>query len=228
VTERPACNCLEPQYTSQSWPALWLHAERQDTACEAWGRLLELIDRAVEDGREELAPGRDLGWEQWAQIVTLPPTIAKLKRVKRLILYGSGLVRVPPEVGEMTALREFDAYTSYRLHWLPYEITRCRRLAESRISTRALYGNYKYRPPFPRLPQMIDVVIPGRCSVCEGPFDRVGPRQCWISLRVATDVLPLLVHACSAECIGKLPAPASGYVQRPHQGGSGVAQPPPK
>ena len=89
--------------------------------------------------------------EMRIQIVTLPPTIAKLKSVKVLYLVGSHLVRIPPEFGELTRLEEFDAYTSYRLHWLPYEITRYRRLKRSRISTLTLYGNYKYRPPFPRL-----------------------------------------------------------------------------
>src|SRR4051794_934109 len=93
-----------------------------------------------------------LGWEKYNQIVVLPPTIAKLKSVKVLSLYRSNLVRIPPEIGEMTSLEEFDPYTSYRLHWLPYEITRCQNLKRSRVSPRALFGNYKYRPPFPRLP----------------------------------------------------------------------------
>jgi hypothetical protein len=33
----------------------------------------------------------------------------------------------------------------------PYEITRCTKLDQSSVSTRALYGNYKFRPPFLRL-----------------------------------------------------------------------------
>jgi hypothetical protein len=81
---------------------------------------------------EKLAPGEE------TQIVTLPSTIAKLKSVKRLFLYGSSLVRVPPEIGEMSTLEVFDSYTSYRLHWFPYEITRCPKLRHSRVSTRAL------------------------------------------------------------------------------------------
>lgn len=40
------------------------------------------------------------------------------------MLYGSNLVRIPPEIGAMTSLEEFTPYTSYRLHWVPYEITR--------------------------------------------------------------------------------------------------------
>jgi hypothetical protein len=69
--------------------------------------------------------------------------------VKVLKLYGSALVRIRPEIGEMAALETIDLYTSYRLHWFPFEITRCSRLRDSTVSTRALYGNYKYRPPFP-------------------------------------------------------------------------------
>ena len=121
---------------------------------------------------------------------------------------------------------EFDPYTSRCLHWFPYEITRCKNLKRSRVSTRCLYGNYKYRPPFPRLPQVAAALTPIACSVCGGPFFQQGPLQAWISLRVATDVLPLLVHACSHTCIKNLPKPADGYVQGPHQGGLDVEQPP--
>jgi hypothetical protein len=35
------------------------------------------------------------------RIVTLPSTIAKLKAVKHLELYGSHLVRIPPEIGDV-------------------------------------------------------------------------------------------------------------------------------
>ena len=45
-------------------------------------------------------------------------------------------------------------------------------------------------------------------------------------LRVATDVLPLLVHACSDGYICRLPQPAEGYVQSSHTGGNKVRQPP--
>lgn len=53
--------------------------------------------------------------------------------------------------------------------------------------------------------------------------DRV--HQAWISLRVATDVLPLLVNACSPECIQTLPSPPEHYVPEPHHGGPDLAQP---
>ena len=60
-------------------------------------------------------------------------------------------------------------YTSYDLNWLPYEIVNCKELKDSRISTRALYGNYKNRMGFPRLDQN-PVRYFGdnlRCSVCK-------------------------------------------------------------
>jgi len=226
VKNRPICDCLESQYKNRRWPTLRLHTDRQDTDSDAWKRLLDLVDRAADDGRTELNPADELGWEQWWTIVELPRSIARLKAVKRLNLYGSGLVRIPPEVGEMTALEDFDPYTSYRLHWFPFEITRCPKLKDSRVSTRALYGNFKYRPPFPKLPQTdVDEVVPSYCSVCRGKFSPAGPRQRWVSLRVATDVLPLLVHACSDGCIARLPDPPEGYVQSPHTGGNNVRQP---
>ncbi len=170
-------------------------------------RLLELIDAADDDKREEFSPGREMTPEQWTQIVTLPPSIARLNAVKHLILYGSSLVRIPPEIGEMSSLEEFTPYTSYRLHWFPYEITRCRNLKRSTVSTRALFGNFKHRPPFPGLPQLHDVFKPTVCSVCASPFGDSAALQYWVSLGVATDVLPLLIHACSRECLSKVPSP---------------------
>jgi hypothetical protein len=48
-------------------------------------------------------------------------------------------------------LEVFEPYTSYSLHLFPYELTRCANLRDSTVSTRALYGNFNFRPPFPRL-----------------------------------------------------------------------------
>jgi hypothetical protein len=118
------------------------------------------------------------------------------------------------------------ADTSYRLHWFPFEITRCANLKRSTVSTRALYGNFKYRPPFPKLPQLHDSYTPTRCSVCDSPFGDSAPLQYWVSLGVATDVLPLLVHACSRECLSRIPTPPEAYFQKPHQGGLALSQPP--
>ncbi len=119
----------------------------------------------------------------------------------------------------MTSLEDFTPYTSYRLHWFPYEITRCKNLRDSCVSTRALYGNFSYWTPFPKLPSISPRLTPEACSVCGGPFTANEPRQAWISLWVATDVLPLLVHACSERCISDLPWGAKGYLPLPHGGG---------
>ena len=222
VRRYPTCDCLTP---AGRWQELALHGEIQDTHSNAWKSLEAYILKVAADGRDELNPIAGIGPEKWEQIVTLPPSIWTLQSVKVLSLYGSHLVRIPPEIGEMTNLEEFDPYTSYRLHWFPFEITRCKKLKRSRVSTRALYGNYKYRPPFPRLPSVSAALTPASCSVCHGRFTKRGPHQVWPSLRVATDVLPLLVHACSRECVKQLPEPARGYVPEPHQGGLEVKQP---
>jgi hypothetical protein len=205
-----------------------LHVEEQDTDCDAWKRLLELVEKAALENVESFAPLDKLVPGDETKIVTLPRSIAKLKSVKRLSLYGSSLVRIPPEIGQMSNLEYFDPYTSYRLHWLPYEITRCPNLRSSRVSTRALYGNFKYRWTFPCLERgaVGTDVVGRRCSVCDRPSDHP-PLQVWISLWVATDVLPLLVNACSEECIGRLPPPAEGYVEVPHRGGAELEQPDP-
>jgi len=225
---RPRCGCLEPQYGNVKWSELQIHSEEQDTACAGWQRLNELIDDAARDGREEFSPGPEMTPTQWTQITILPPSIARLKSVKHFILYGSSLVRIPPEIGEMTALENFTPYTSYRLHWFPYEIRRCNNLKRSTISTRALYGNYTYRSPFPRLPQIDPAYLPTRCSVCDSSLVNVTPRQLWISLLIGTDVVPLLVHACSDECVANLPTPPADYVRYPHTGGLDLVQPDPE
>ncbi|WNZ06502.1 hypothetical protein [Streptomyces sp. 11x1] len=138
----------------------------------------------------------------------------------------------------MTDLEDFSPYTSRRLHWFPYEITRCTRLVNSTVSTRSIYGNYKYRPSFPplRAPGDTDLSLeslaPSRwgisaartCSVCTGPIPTTGPHQAWLSRLVATDVLLLLVNACSQECLDALPPGATGYIPTHHRGGK-VAQP---
>ena len=61
--------------------------------------------------------------------------------------------------------------------------------------------------------------------MCRGPFGPDGPRQVWISVLVATDVLPLLVHTCSDGCIQNLPIPPDGYLKHPHRGGLELEQP---
>jgi hypothetical protein len=147
VRRYASCDCLGPQYDGQGWKELKLHCEVQDTTSDAWIALEQYVAEVAASGADELNPMEAIGPEKWEQIVTLPRSIRNLKSVRFLSLYGSQLVRIPPEIGEMTSLEEFDPYTSYCLHWFPYEITRCTQLKQSRVSTRALYGNYKYRPP---------------------------------------------------------------------------------
>jgi hypothetical protein len=232
------CKCFEAHYSGKQMTEVKLHTQQQDVECDAWKRLLELVEVAAEDKREEFAPRREMEQDDWWQIITLPTTIAKLKSVKHLMLYGSNvkhlmlhgsnLVRIPPEIGEMTNLEKFTPYTSYQLHWFPYEITRCKKLKDSTVSTRTLYGNYKFRHPFPQLPIGVGVEAgsPTNCSVCNALISASNLHQVWISLRVATDVLPLLVNACSKACIDKLPRPPENYVQEPHMGGLNIQQPP--
>jgi len=150
MSGRQTCDCVY-QEGSGAWRANQLHPDKQNTLCDAWRRLLDEVEEAAVTGQETFSPLRNLEPAERGRIVTLPPTIAKLKAVRKLNLYGSNLVRIPREIGEMTHLEEFTPYTSYRLHWFPYEITRCQHLRDSTVSTRALYGNFKSRPPFPRL-----------------------------------------------------------------------------
>jgi uncharacterized protein (TIGR02996 family) len=242
-SSRRLCGCYKRAELKQS--THYFDVESQDTECTAWKRVLELVEEAAADGREKFEPLAGMPESDRSQILTLPTTIAKLKAVKSIQLYGSYLVRIPPEIGEMISLESFDTYTSYRLHWYPFELTHCRNLQLSAVSTRAIYGNYKHQPPFPRLtpqaPMASGRIEPKRlplkrqdlrgtrsCSVCGQQFEDLRHHRVWVSLRVATDVLPLLVNACSEECVSRLPKPPDGYVQFPHKGGLNVKQPPPR
>jgi len=199
----------------------------QDRNSIAWKKLCEYIDLIAENGSDEFSPIEALGEELFSQIYTLPESIAKLKKVTKISLYDSQLKRIPPEIGEMESLEYFDPYGSYDLHWLPYEITKCKRLKDSRISTRVLYGNFKNRMGFPRLNHN-PVKYFGdnlKCSVCEKEMTHIDTKQMWITLYVGTDTIPMLVNLCSKECELSLPKPPKDYVQFPHRGGSDLEQP---
>ena len=199
----------------------------QDRNSVAWKKLCDYVDKVATENRVEFSPAEELGPELFAQIHTLPETISKLKKVKKVWLYGSKLKRIPPEIGDMEALESFDPYTSYDLHWLPYEITKCKNLKDSRVSTRALYGNWKNRMGFPRLTHN-PVRYSGdnvNCSVCGKAMTYEQTNQLWISLNVGTDILPLLTNLCSKECEVKLPKPPEDYIQFAHKGGADLEQP---
>ncbi|MEV8319387.1 leucine-rich repeat domain-containing protein [Streptomyces sp. NPDC059900] len=238
---RDRCSCFS-QSTPRPRARVGFHTQQQDTSAPGWRHLLELIDEAADDGREEFHPLTELSADERRQVITLPSSIAKLTAVRHLVLYGSNLVRIPPQIGAMSSLEQFTPYTSYRLHWFPYEITRCRKLTRSTVSTRALFGNYKLRPPFPRLqpspdshatdldpthlePRRWGATAVHSCSVCDRPVTQRGLHQVWISILVATDVLPLLVNACSPECVDALPDGDEDHITAPHKGGH-IDQPP--
>lgn len=194
---------------------------RTDKTSEAWLKLCAYVDKVATDGDEEFWPLKHLGSELFSFIDTLPSSIKKLTQVKKVVLYNSNLVMIPPEIGKMESLEIFIPYTSYDLCWFPYEITYCSNLKDSTISTRALYYNPKNRKPFPNLNH-----YPVRygektvnCSICGKETLYESINQYWITLLVGTDVLPLLVNLCSFDCGMKLPKPAEGYPQHIHKGG---------
>lgn len=199
----------------------------QNTNSKAWKKLCAYIDEVAESNIDEFSPIEVLGKELFSEIFTLPETIAKLKNVKKVWLYGSNLKRIPPEIGKMESLEYFDPYTSYNLHWFPYEITNCKNLKDSRVSTRVLYGNYKNRMNFPDLSHNPIRYNDGPvlCSICAKEMEYAQSNQLWLSLKVGTDVLPLLANLCSKECEEKLPMPQDQYVEYAHKGGSGMQQP---
>jgi hypothetical protein len=50
--------------------------------------------------------------------------------------------------------------------------------------------------------------------------------QLWVSLRVGTDVMPLLANVCSNECESAIPTPPENYIPHPHKGSAQLKQPP--
>lgn len=196
----------------------------------AWKMLCRYIDKVAREEREEFAPYKGIGIILYSHIYTLPESISKLTKVKRMLLYGSKLKRIPPEIGKMESLEYFDPYTSYNLNWFPYEITKCKKLVDSTVSTRALFGNYKNRMGFPKLHHSPvryfgDTV---KCSECNKEMTYQETKQLWITLEVGTDYLPLLANVCSKACEDKLdgmPKPPPYYWQHPHQGGSDLQMP---
>lgn len=205
----------------------------QDRNSLAWKKICEYVDEIAANGSDEFVPREALGNELFAQIYTLPETISKLKNVTKIGLYGSSLKRIPPNIGQMKSLEYFDPYTSYQLNWFPYEIMDCKKLKDSRISTRALFGNFKNRIEFPSL-ENNPVRYFGEklnCSICKKNITYQETNQFWVTLRTGTDTIPLLANICSIDCKGKLPKLQEEnehypYIYHPHKGGSSLKQPP--
>lgn len=195
------------------------HSQYQDVDVAGWREILRCVEVGIASKSEVFEPSAMMAPSDWANVITLPDTIRELTQVRELRLYGSHLRRVPPEIGYMSNLENLDIYTSYSLHWLPYEVTRCQNLRSTRMSTRAMYGNRNTRMPFPRLHAPQPSLTPQTCSVCDQPFGAHQPHLFWTTLWVGTDLTPLLIHSCSVECTDRVPNAAEGYRPRPHKGG---------
>lgn len=225
IGERLNCPCLYAQTKKGGLAVPAIHAEPQDEGLVGWQSLRELVERSAAEKAEVLEPSSHIEWNDWSTVITLPAEISNLSRVEKIRLYGSRLRRLPPEIGRLAALRDLDIYTSYFLHWLPYEVLRCKKLGASRMSTRALYGNAKTLLPFPRLSAPMVTLMPTTCSVCDRGFGERTPHLWWTTQRVGTDIVPLLVHSCSNECTQSIPNSPPGFFERPHKGGGGVGMP---
>lgn len=225
ITQRNHCSCLAARTKKGTLAVPDLHVEAQDRDAAAWEQVTQLIDQLAQTRAAVFEPSAQIEWDDWMNVITLPPELATLTHVTEVRLYGSHLRRLPPEIGRMSSLTDMDIYTSHSLHWLPYEITRCMNLSASRMSIRALYGNRKTRLPFPRLAGVIDIFRPATCSVCDRPFGERPAQPFWTTRRVGTDNAPLLIHSCSRSCIDSVPSSPAGYFERPHKGGGGVGMP---
>lgn len=61
-----------------------LETDIQDKSSLAWEKLCEYVDKVETEGSEEFSPLEYLGEELFEQIHTLPESIAKLKKVKKI------------------------------------------------------------------------------------------------------------------------------------------------
>ena len=197
---------------------------KQNRSTKAWLKLIEYVEIVRENELDEFSPREHLGNDLFKEIYTLPESIKELKKVKKIWLYGSSLTSIPPEIGSMESLEYFDPYTSYGLKWFPYEITKCKKLIDSKISTRALFGNYKNKKPFPDLSKndfrYYSKIM--NCSFCGMQIEESNMEQYWISKYVGTDVIPLLVSVCSNSCkneIDEIEKDETYYINKCHKGG---------
>jgi uncharacterized protein (TIGR02996 family) len=78
-----SCECFNAGYENRSWSDVKFHIEPQDTECDAWKRLLDLIEEAAADGWTEFSLRRGADLENWRHIVTLLPTLAPGNRLRR-------------------------------------------------------------------------------------------------------------------------------------------------
>src|SRR5688572_19265963 len=86
----PTCECFE-RAGKRSQPVPPLHEEVQDTTCDAWQHLMARIDAAARNGSVDFTPLEGMSGADRARVITLPPTIGQLTRVRTLNLYGSHL-----------------------------------------------------------------------------------------------------------------------------------------
>lgn len=225
ITGRDHCACLAVRAKSGAPLVPSMHVEAQDETAPGWSETKSYSAEVALTRSPVFEPSATISWDNWMRVVTLPSEVSKLSDVKEVKLYGSHLRRLPPEIGALSSLEDLDIYTSYSLHWLPYEVMRCGRLLRSRMSTRALYGNIKNRLPFPRLSGPIETLLPKTCSVCDRGFGERAPQLRWTTQRIGTDIVPLLIHSCSEACTASVPISPSGYFEAPHKGGGGVGMP---
>ena len=163
------CSCFDQLHAQASGTRADFHPDRQDTSAPGWLHLLALIDEAAADGREVFRPLAEMSPAEQRQVITLPPSIGKLTAVKQLVLYRSNLVRLPARIGAMASLEVFEPYNSRRLHWFPYELTRCKNLKYSTVSTRSLFGELQAPAAIPVAPALaIAVWRPGSRAVGTG------------------------------------------------------------
>lgn len=211
-------------------PVLWkessFHRDENAETTIASERVQQVIDDARSKKLTTLVLSKVMDEDDYLALNTLPKSIGDLKDLQHLDLSNSKLSYIPREIEGCVNLQKIDIYHSYRLHWFPIEILNCSNLRDTTVSPRALYGNYKLRSPFPNLRHGRWNWSSGvdRCAVCR--TEQPEMEQYWMTRRVGSDDLPLLMSICGQDCLLKIKAPKDRrYIQHAHQGGLIQRQP---
>lgn len=224
---RIACECYGVPLRSGAGLRVHGVAESHRSACAEYRKLDEFMRE--ERGLRELRLTGVLSPEEAMQIRALPPSLANWSgTLETLNLYGTNLVELPREVGQLRKLTTIVIHTSYCLHYLPYEVMHCPRLCHLSASPGAIYGEKGNKFPALRVPAAVrtlkdlslaaclefGLTIPESlrelrdmaktmfpCSTCRQKW--VGPNAAlfWVTKMIGQQSMALLIHACSKECV---------------------------
>ena len=152
------------------------------------------------------SPGAGDSPEGWPDR-SVPSTIAGTHNHPRVrAAEVSGLIAIPLRLADQAAL-PFSPVHLEAAPLTPSPIAKCLELTDSGVTPATCTATTRPHALSRLAAEAPDRLDPATVQLYDGPFPSSRPIQRWISLWVATDVVPLLVHSCSDRCIDALPQP---------------------